>query len=212
MAERLTEKDSIENKRYVLNSEDNQIILTSAKLKNGFRKTYYYGKPIEKLAQFEDIMEKYGIESVEELSDALEFAKVIEKTLSDYGINDNEELECVLEKSPKFVVNDNAEKCGQEINGVFFSNEQILILSQYNELQEPYKKRYEQVKTDRDTWEKACELACQIIISGYCDGMEDTTDWESAIYQWKEDNGIGTYGIGVEELLGYLLEQAKTEK
>ena len=93
MAERLTEKDSIENKRYVLNSEDNQIILTSAKLKNGFRKTYYYGKPIEKLAQFEDIMEKYGIESVEELSNALEFAKVIEKTLSEYGIKDNEELE-----------------------------------------------------------------------------------------------------------------------
>ena len=71
MAERLTEKNSIENKRYVLNSEDNQIILTSAKLKNGFRKTYYYGKPIEKLAQFEDIMEKYGIESVEELDDLI---------------------------------------------------------------------------------------------------------------------------------------------
>lgn len=62
MAERLTEKDGIENKRYVLNSEDNQIILTSAKLKNGFRKTYYYGKPIDKLAQLEDIMEKYGVD------------------------------------------------------------------------------------------------------------------------------------------------------
>lgn len=41
--------------------------------------------------------------------------------------------------------------------------------------------------------------------------MEDTTDWEDAVYQWKEDNSIETYGIGVEELLEYLLEQAKKE-
>lgn len=41
----------------------------------------------------EDIMEKYGIESVEELSNALEFAKVIENILSEYGIKDNEELD-----------------------------------------------------------------------------------------------------------------------
>ena len=41
MAERLTEKDSIDNKRYMLNSEDNQITLTYAKLNNGFRKAYY---------------------------------------------------------------------------------------------------------------------------------------------------------------------------
>lgn len=68
------------------------------------------------------------------------------------------------------------------------------------------------LRQERDAWKRACELACQIIISGYCDGMEDTTDWESVIYQWKEDNGIETYGIGVEELLGYLLEQAKTER
>ena len=73
------------------------------------------------------------------------------------------------------------------------------------------KEEYDKMKQDRDTWKRACELACQIIISGYCDGMEDTTDWEDAVYQWKEDNGIETYGIGVEELLGYLLEKAKTE-
>lgn len=152
MAERLTKKISktIQNK-YSLGSY----------LYYDFAEIDDTNKLLNKLGQLEDILEKYGIESVEELSDALEFAKVIEQTLSGYGINDNEELECVLEKSPKFVVNDNAEKCGQEINGVFFSNEQILILSQYNELQEPYKKRYEQVKTDRDTWKMACELACE---------------------------------------------------
>lgn len=71
--------------------------------------------------------------------------------------------------------------------------------------------QYCDIKTDRDTWKRACELACQIIISGYCDSMEDTTDWEDAVYQWKEDNSIETYGIGVEELLEYLLEQAKKE-
>lgn len=151
----------------------------------------YYGQPlITKLGKLEDILEKYGIESVEELSDALEFAKVIEQTLSGYGINDNEELECVLEKSPKFVVNDNAEKCGQEINGVFFSNEQILILSQYNELQEPYKKRYKQVKVDRDTWKRACELACDVLRDiNYKIYNEDRIDFENIFYQQaKKEN------------------------
>lgn len=89
-----------------------------------------------KLGKFEDVMEKYCIESVEE-------------------------LECLIEQTPKFIVKETSEKYGQEINGVFFSNEQMLILSQYNELQEPYKKRYEQVKIDRDTWKRACELACE---------------------------------------------------
>lgn len=64
-----------------------------------------------KLQKLEDIMEKYGIESVEELSNALEFAKVIENILSEYGIKDNEELDKKL--------------------------------------------------ADSDTWQKACELACE---------------------------------------------------
>lgn len=76
MAERLTEKDSIENKRYVLNSEDNQIILTSAKLKNGFRKAYCWGKPIDKLAMLEDIMERLGINFVEDLEDEIRSLRV----------------------------------------------------------------------------------------------------------------------------------------
>lgn len=74
------------------------------------------------------------------------------------------------------------------------------------------KEEYDKIKQDRDNWKKACELACQIIISGCCDCIEDTTDWDSAVEEWKEYNGIETYGIGVEELLGYLLEQAKKEK
>lgn len=87
----------------------------------------------------------------------------IEDILEKYGIEGVEELECLIEQTPKFIVKETSEKYGQEINGVFFSNEQMLILSQYNELQEPYKKRYEQVKIDRDTWKRACELASETL-------------------------------------------------
>ena len=109
----------------------------------------------EKLGKIEDLLEKYGIESVEELD------KLIDGMQST-----------------------------------------INVLLQRNK----------NTKQDRDTWQKACELACQIIITGCCDCIEDTTDWDSAVEEWKEYNGIETYGIGVEELLGYLLEQAKKEK
>lgn len=132
MAERLTEKDKYGNNA-IFQKKDK---FTIAKDKNNDIRVY--GKAIDKLAQLEDIMEKYGIESVEELG-------------------------CLIEQTPKFIVKENIEKYGQEINGVFFSNEQMLILSQYNELQEPYKKRYEQIKIDRDTWKRACELACETL-------------------------------------------------
>ena len=71
MEERLTEKDSIENKRYMINSEKNIVYTTNARLNNFSTLAYCWGKPIEKLAQLEDIMEKYGIESVEELEEKL---------------------------------------------------------------------------------------------------------------------------------------------
>ena len=112
---------------------------------------------LNKLGKLEDIMEKYGIESVEELDYLLE---VFKKMRKEYG---------------KL----NQENCKS--------------------------------KKQLNTWKRACELACEIIISGCCDCIEDTTDWDSAVEEWKEYNGIETYGIGVEELLGYLLEQAKTE-
>lgn len=71
MAERLTERDNIENKRYIFNSEENVICVTNKRLDNCFTIAYCWGKPIDKLAKFEDIMEKYGIESVEELDEKL---------------------------------------------------------------------------------------------------------------------------------------------
>ena len=60
---------------------------------NGTKKLSYIQKLQNKLGKLEDILEKYGIESVEKLSNALEFAKVIENILSEYGIKDNEELD-----------------------------------------------------------------------------------------------------------------------
>ena len=87
---------------------------------------------INKLAQLEDILEKYSIESVEELSNALEFAKVIEKTLSDYGIQNNEELEELLDDN-KYAQN--------------------VVVKQLVELQN--------AKNEENTWKRACELACK---------------------------------------------------
>ena len=71
MAERLTETNELYNKRVILNNEENQITLSNIRFDGSITKAYYWGKPIDKLAQLEDIMEKYGIESVEELNKKL---------------------------------------------------------------------------------------------------------------------------------------------
>lgn len=125
---------------------------------NGTKKLSYIQKLQNKLGKLEDILEKYGIESVELLEHIIKKGIVINSTIEDFA-----------------------------------------------------KEEYDKMKQDRNTWKRACELACQIIISGCCDCIEDTTDWDSAVEEWKEYNGIETYGIGVEELLGYLLEKAKKE-
>lgn len=126
MAERLTEKDSIDNKRYMLNSEDNQITLTYAKLNNGFRKAYCWGKPIDKLAMLEDIMERLGINFVEDLEDEIRSLRV-----------------------DKYV----------------------------------YRK-------DRDIWQKACELACDVLRDiNYKIYNEDRIDFENTFYQQAKKEG-----------------------
>ncbi len=67
MAERLTEKDKYGNNAIFQNKDK----FTIAKDKNNDIRVY--GKAIDKLAQLEDIMAKYGIESVEELDFRLAF-------------------------------------------------------------------------------------------------------------------------------------------
>ena len=66
MAERLTETNELYNKRVILNNEENQITLSNIRFDGSITKAYYWGKPIDKLAQLEDIMEKYGIEDLEQ--------------------------------------------------------------------------------------------------------------------------------------------------
>ena len=124
-------------------------------------KNWKRGEAVDKLAKLEDIMEKYGIESVEELSNALEFATVIEKTLSDYGIQNNEELEELLDDN-KYAQN--------------------VVVKQLVELQN--------AKTDRDAWEKACELACDVLRDiNYKIYNEDRIDFENIFYQEAKTEG-----------------------
>lgn len=148
MAERLTRNNKV---NYYFHDEASNIV--------------YY-----KLQKLEDIMVKYGIESVEELSNALEFATVIEKTLSDYVIQNNEELEELLDDN-KYAQN--------------------VVVKLLVELQN--------AKIDRDTWERACELACKRICY--------MLDQEMQYHEHKKFNS--------EEYLktetDYFYQQAKTE-
>ena len=96
MAERLTDKNTIS----VYNNSNSEIYLGE----NEEATKYIY-----KLAQLEDIMEKHGIESVEELDKTFEY---VNKLIKAYE------------------------------NG-------------------SYKKEKQELIKDRDTWQKACELACE---------------------------------------------------
>lgn len=72
----------------------------------------------EKLGKLEDILEKYGIESVEELEQMLEWLFALS---------------------------------GQDADDMkFIARDRKLIHQQYCD-----------IKTDRDTWKSACELACE---------------------------------------------------
>lgn len=94
----------------------------------------------DKLAELEDIMEKYGIENVEELDKTFEYVnKII-----------------------------NAYKTGS------------------------WKKEKQELEIDRDTWQKACELACEHISTVRIITNDDMLD--------NQDN-----------LTNYFYQQAKTE-
>lgn len=82
-------------------------------IKNGKK-----SEAVDKLAQLEDIMEKYGIESVEEL----------EKILGWLYTLSGKDIELMK----------------------FIAQERKQIHDMYCE-----------IKKDRDTWQKACELACE---------------------------------------------------
>lgn len=116
-------------------------------------------KLLNKLGRLEDILEKYGIESVEELSNALEFAKVIENILSEYSIKDNEELDKKIDDFTNFMKGnkfETIEDLQNALNGKF-----IEVFDEKNKIWQDMIKNLTKTEKERDTWERACELACE---------------------------------------------------
>lgn len=120
MAERLTDKNTVS----IYNNSNSEIYL--GKLEEATKYIY-------KLAQLEDIMEKYGIESVEEL----------DMKLANF---DN------FMKGNKF---ETIEDLQNALNGKF-----IEVFDEKNKIWKDMVKNLTKTEQDRDTWQKACELAC----------------------------------------------------
>lgn len=102
------------------------------KIENGKK-----SEAVDKLAHLEDIMEKYGIESVELLEHIIKKGIVINSTIEDFA-----------------------------------------------------KEEYDKMKQDRDTWQKACELACDVLRDiNYKIYNEDRIDFENSFYQQAKMEG-----------------------
>ena len=101
---------------------------------NGTKKLSYIQKLQNKLGKIEDILEKYGIESVEEL----------DKKLANF---DN------FMKGNKF---ETIEDLQNALNGKF-----IEVFDEKNKIWQDMVKNLTKTEKDRDTWKKACELACE---------------------------------------------------
>lgn len=101
---------------------------------NGTKKLSYIQKLQNKLGKLEDILEKYGIESVEELEKEMHSLMLIISILNDYGIEDYNELDEILKE-----------------------------FSYMKKMETEIGKELKFYKTDRDTWQKACELASETL-------------------------------------------------
>lgn len=96
------------------------------KIKNGKK-----GEAVDKLAKLEDILEKYGIESLDTLEHIIKKGQVITSTIEGFA-----------------------------------------------------KEAYNEILTDRDTWKRACELACDVLRDiNYKIYNEDRIDFENTFYQ-----------------------------
>lgn len=112
-------------------------------------------KAIDKLGKFEDILEKYGIESVEEL----------DKKLANF---DN------FMKGNKF---ETIEDLQNALNGRF-----IEVFDEKNKIWQDMVKKLTKTEQDRDTWKRACDLACDVILR-FTDGCPCKADY---FYQQSE--------------------------
>lgn len=151
MAERLTHKNNfLGNYIKKVNEIGDQLIDTMIfndntdwRLGNAY--TIYYGNAVDKLAQLEDIMEKYGLE-INDIDEILT-NYIKEKELAK---NNDKELRDTIQKLHTII---------------------------------------EAIGYDRDTWQKACELACEDALSvanseGLYFGINDTSDNISANAQY----------------------------
>lgn len=134
---RLTDKSRLNfrNYKWCVKYDDEKVIVTT----DIYNRDYAVGKAIEKLGKLEDILEKYGIESVEELD------KRLMKTHNEW--------------------------CCQEADRL-------------------------KLEYDRDTWKKACELACSEVSCDNCPIKED----------------CGLCGNCIWTLSNYFYQQAKGEQ
>lgn len=89
---------------------------------------------IDRLGEFEDFMEEQDFKSLNDLKKAL---------------------------GKQFEIKQNPRHLGREINGVYFTNEQCYILSQFSEFNTSYLKKYEDIKQEnqelKDRWQKLKE-------------------------------------------------------
>ena len=129
MAERLTEKHKISCFEYDLVNFEHKV-----KEFNDYDAFYAYNMAVRKLGKLEDILEKYGIESVEELDNKL-------------ANFDN------FMKGNKF---ETIEDLQNALNGKF-----IEVFDEKNKIWQDMVKNLTKTEKDRDTWKKACELACE---------------------------------------------------
>ena len=113
-------------------------------------------KLLNKLGRLEDILEKYGIESVEELEKEMHSLMLIISILNDYGIEDYNELDEILKE-----------------------------FSYMKKMETEIGKELKFYKTDRDTWKRACELACDVILR-FTDGCPCKADY---FYQQAKTDG-----------------------
>lgn len=116
-----------------------------------------------KLQDLEDIMEKYDIESAEEL----------DKKIDDFTN---------FMKGNKF---ETIEDLQNALNGKF-----IEVFDEKNKIWQDMVKNLTKTEQDRDTWQKACEFACDVLRDiNYKIYNEDRIDFENTFYQQAKKEG-----------------------
>lgn len=132
----------------------------------------YITEVCEKLGKLEDILEKYGLD-VEELEKEIHSLMLIISILNDYGIKDYNELDEILKE-----------------------------FSYMKKMETEIGKELKFYKTDRDTWKRACELACKHIAEVEWLSCPETDDIS------ESENEIKTL---TKQSLNFFYQQAKKE-